>query len=679
MVEIFVNNVKLRVPRKSTVLEACDVLGVVVPRFCYHHRLNIAGNCRICLVEIEKSPKPQVSCAFPVVDNIRVFTETPLVRKAREAVLEFLLLNHPLDCPICDQGGECDLQDQTISFGSDRSRLYIIKRSVEDKNLGPFVKTIITRCIHCTRCVRFSSEIAGIETLGTTLRGRQIEIGTYVNKDFNSEISANIVDLCPVGALTSKPYAFQARPWELDSVESIDTTDGSGSHIRVDRKGRQIVRILSRRYDKINQEWLTDKARFVYDGIYRQRLISAYWKKEKLRSWKQVGSILIKLFHIPTTLILSNSTDIETIGIAKNIGRQLGWDVIAEENQGPLSLTPIFYITCLPIHKCQEADTCFLVGVNPRTEATIANLRLRQACIYGKSKIINLASLGDLTYSTVNLGLHPGHIIKWIEGYVEWFNCTQPLIVYGDSLRYRQDGASLHSGLRNFHQFKARDNWTGWWSLGRRSNTIGAQGLGFSKNSSVSNPLNYLLCNEEPKWLKKTSKIYNIYQGSHADTELNKNCDLLIPAATSLEQRSTYINWEGCAQRTQIPGVISHTWRSNYAILQWIKEEIKLQKGVSVYKSVPSLEGRTSLSFLKLRRPTKIIKTGFKNIVTEVLRTDRLTKASAILAKASSIQRRRAWNFGGVVPLMNNFAGNENRTHAPCLASRRSTTNLYPL
>ncbi len=654
MVEIFVNNVKLRVPNKSTVLEACDVLGVVVPRFCYHHRLNIAGNCRICLVEIEKSPKPQASCAFPVVDNIRVFTETPLVRKAREAVLEFLLLNHPLDCPICDQGGECDLQDQTISFGSDRSRSYIIKRSVEDKNLGPFVKTIITRCIHCTRCVRFASEIAGIESLGTTLRGRQTEIGIYVNKDFNSEISANIVDLCPVGALTSKTYAFQARPWELDSVESIDTTDGSGSHIRVDRKGRQIVRILPRRYDKINQDWLTDKARFVYDGIYRQRLISAYWRKENLRSWKQVGSILRKLFHIPTTLVLSNSTDIDTIRIAKNIGRQLGWDVIAEENQGPLPLTSIFYITCLPIHKCQEADICFLVGVNPRTEATIANLRLRQA---GKSKIISIASLGDLTYSTVNLGLHPGHIIKWIEGYVEWSNCTQPLIVYGDSLRYRQDGASLHSGLRSFHQFKARDNWAGWWSLGRRSNTIGAQGLGFSKNPSVSNPLNYLLGNEEPKWLKKTSNIYNIYQGSHADTELNKNCELLIPAATSLEQKSTYINWEGCSQRTQIPGVITHTWRSNWAIIQWIKEEIKLQKVISVNKSVPSLEGETSLSFIKLRRPTKIIKTGFKNIISEVLRTDRLTKASAILAKASSIQRRRAWNFGDVAPLMVDFCG----------------------
>ncbi len=679
MVEIFVNNVKLRVPNKSTVLEACDALGVVVPRFCYHHRLNIAGNCRICLVEIEKSPKPQASCAFPVVDNIRVFTETPLVRKAREAVLEFLLLNHPLDCPICDQGGECDLQDQTISFGSDRSRFYIIKRSVEDKNIGPFVKTIITRCIHCTRCVRFASEIAGIETLGTTLRGRQTEIGTYVNKDFNSEISANIVDLCPVGALTSKTYAFQARPWELDSVESIDTTDGSGSHIRVDRKGRQIVRILPRRSDKINQDWLTDKARFVFDGIYRQRLISAYWRKENLRSWKQVSSILKKLFHIPITLVLSNSTDIDSIGIAKNIGRQLGWDVISEENQGPSPLTSSFYITCLPTHKCQEADICFLVGVNPRTEATIANLRLRQACISGKSKIISIASLGDLTYSTVNLGLHPGHIIKWIEGFVEWSNCTQPLIVYGDSLRYRQDGASLHSGLRSFHQFKSRDNWTGWWSLGRYSNTIGAQGLGFSKNTSVSNPLNYLLGNEEPKWLKKNSNQYNIYQGSHADTELNKNCELLIPAATSLEQKSTYINWEGTAQRTQIPGEISHTWRSNWAILQWIKEEIKLQKGISVHKSVPSLEGKTSLSFIKLRKPTKIIKTGFKNLVTEVLRTDRLTKASAILAKASSIQRRRAWNFGDVASLMAYFAGNENRTHAICLEGRRSTINLYPL
>jgi len=272
MVWIYIDGHKLDAPRGATILQACSVAGIEIPRFCYHERLSIAGNCRMCLVEVEKSAKPVASCAMPIMENMRILTNTPLVKKAREGVMEFLLVNHPLDCPICDQGGECDLQDQAMVYGSDRGRFQEYKRSVEDKNIGPLVKTIMTRCIHCTRCVRFATEIAGVQDLGTTGRGRDTEIGTYIQKTFNSELSGNVIDLCPVGALTSKPYAFTARSWELKSTESIDVLDSLGSNIRIDVRGSEIMRILPRLHDAVNEEWISDKTRFAYDGLKRQRL-----------------------------------------------------------------------------------------------------------------------------------------------------------------------------------------------------------------------------------------------------------------------------------------------------------------------------------------------------------------------------------------------------------------------
>jgi len=274
MISLTINDVAYKVPRGYTILQACETVGVTVPRFCYHERLSIAGNCRMCLVEVARSPKLVVSCAMPASEGAQIWTDSPSVRKGREGVLEFLLINHPLDCPICDQGGECDLQDQAMVFGSDRSRFQELKRSVEDKNIGPLIKTIMTRCIHCTRCIRFSSEIAGVADLGTTGRGNAMEIGTYVQKLFHSELSGNVIDLCPVGALTSKPYAFTARPWELKSYESVDTSDAVGSNIRIDARGMEILRIIPRSNSSLNFDWISDKTRFQYDGFSNQRLIS---------------------------------------------------------------------------------------------------------------------------------------------------------------------------------------------------------------------------------------------------------------------------------------------------------------------------------------------------------------------------------------------------------------------
>lgn len=277
MIPVYVNNNLVLVPQTASVLEACETVGVTVPRFCYHSQLPIAGNCRMCLVEVEKSPKPQASCAMPVTKNMRVFTDTPLVKKAREGVLEFLLLNHPLDCPICDQGGECDLQDQALTFGSDKSRFFEFKRGTSDKNLGPLVKTIMTRCIHCTRCVRFASEIAGVGILGTTNRGKETEIGLYVGELMSSELSGNLVDVCPVGALTSKPYAFSSRPWELRSTETLDFSDAVGSNVVVELKETEILRIQPKQNDFVNRVWLSDRGRFSFDGYKNQRLITPFF------------------------------------------------------------------------------------------------------------------------------------------------------------------------------------------------------------------------------------------------------------------------------------------------------------------------------------------------------------------------------------------------------------------
>ena len=279
MIKIFINNQLVLVPANTSVLEACESVGIIIPRFCFHERLNVAGNCRMCLVEIEKSPKPIASCAFPVTQNMKIFTDSPLVHKARENVVEFLLLNHPLDCPICDQGGECDLQDQALIFGSDKTRFFFSKRAVEDKNCGPLIKTIMTRCIHCTRCVRFFQDIVGEEDFGTTLRGKETEIGTYIGKSLVSELSGNIIDLCPVGALTSKPYAFIARSWEIKNVETIDITDAVGSNIKVNFKEGEILRVMPSLNDAINEEWISDKARFFFDMLKTQRISQPFFKK----------------------------------------------------------------------------------------------------------------------------------------------------------------------------------------------------------------------------------------------------------------------------------------------------------------------------------------------------------------------------------------------------------------
>jgi NADH dehydrogenase (ubiquinone) Fe-S protein 1 len=395
MTKVFVNDIEVLVKRGSTALQACEAVGIEIPRFCYHERLSIAGNCRMCLVEVEKTPKPVASCAMPLMDGMKIYTDTPLVKKAREAVLEFLLLNHPLDCPICDQGGECDLQDQAIVFGSDRSRFYETKRSVEDKNCGPLVKTIMTRCIHCTRCVRFSTEIAGVEDLGTTGRGEDTEIGTYVGKALESELSGNVIDLCPVGALTSKPYAFTSRPWEIRNTNSIDTSDGIGSNTRIDFRGTEILRVLPRFNEEINEEWISDKARFMHDGLKRQRIGSTFQNKEGkiiATSWKsslnRVTSLFSNVDPSKISFTAGGTTNINTLVIMKDFLNKLGvsnYNYSTNDSCSPdLSKDYLFNGTIADI---ENSDVCLIINCNPRVEATLLNARLRKRYLQGGFKV----------------------------------------------------------------------------------------------------------------------------------------------------------------------------------------------------------------------------------------------------------------------------------------------------
>lgn len=326
MIKVVINGVDVFVSRGSSVLEACKEVGINIPRFCYHDRLSVAGNCRMCLVEIEKSPKPVASCAMPVVASMVIFTDSPLVKKARENVLETLLLNHPLDCPICDQGGECDLQDQTRLFGGDYSRFYSLKRTVEDKYCGPLIKTIMTRCIHCTRCVRFATEIAGVDTLGTLNRGQDTEIGAYLDRVFETELSGNVIDLCPVGALTSKPYAFLTRPWELRTVESIDFTDSLGSNTYIDYKESEILRVLPRNNESINQDWISDKARFSADSVKNQRINEIFYKdcgSFSTLDWSKAFDLLSDKFRVSNVLFLvSSNLDLEAVLYLRQLSKK---------------------------------------------------------------------------------------------------------------------------------------------------------------------------------------------------------------------------------------------------------------------------------------------------------------------------------------------------------------------
>ena len=558
-----VNGQEVHVPKGVTVLYACEQAGVDVPRFCYHHKLSIAGNCRMCLVEVEKSPKPVARRPMSVMPGMNIKTTTDLVKKAREGVMELLLINHPLDCPICDQGGECELQDQSYIFGSDRSRFTEYKRAVEDKELGPLVKTVMSRCIHCTRCVRFSTEIAGVQDMGITGRGNQAEVGTYVSKLLASELSGNVIDLCPVGALTSKPFAFSARSWELESTPSIDVTDGLGSNIRVDTRGAEVMRIVPRANEEVNEEWISDKARFSYDALKRQRLDRPMVRdgsgKLQETSWEfALEYVAEKLQSVePNAMraVAGKLCDAESMISLKDMMNKLGASHLTPEGMANTSAdVRSSYLFNSNLVGVEDADYVLLIGTNPRTEAPVLNVRLRRAVIAGGATVASVGPNADLSYPSEHLGDTTATVDEIASGKhaaCEAIKAAQnPMVIVGSELLRRPDAKVL---LKKIHAMcddlgVVKGDWNGFNVLHDAGGTVGALDIGFVPGTSASDnvpaQLVYSLGAEE---FDAPEGAFVVYQGHHGDKGAAR-ADVILPGAAYTEKTGTYVNTEGRAQ-----------------------------------------------------------------------------------------------------------------------------------
>ncbi|XP_033331196.2 NADH dehydrogenase (ubiquinone) 75 kDa subunit [Megalopta genalis] len=593
LVEVFIDDKPVHVPPGTTVLQAAAKVGVEIPRFCYHERLAVAGNCRMCLVEIEKQVKPVAACAMPVMKGWRVKTNSDLTRKAREGVMEFLLVNHPLDCPICDQGGECDLQDQSMAFGSDRSRFididYSGKRAVEDKDIGPLVKTVMTRCIHCTRCIRFASEVAGIDDLGTTGRGNDMQVGTYVEKMFLSELSGNIIDLCPVGALTSKPYAFVARPWETRSTDSIDVLDAVGSNIVVTHRTNEVLRILPRLNEEINEEWLSDKARFSCDGLKRQRLITPMMKingKLEAIEWEDALAAIARTAQgvaaNKCAAITGKLADAESLVALKDFVNRLGGETLATEQTFPKGGSGIdirsSYLLNNTIVAIEDADVVLLIGTNPRYEAPLVNTRLRKGYLHGEQTIALIGSKVDLTYDYEHLGQSPDIVVQLKNGTHPFSNtlkaAKKPLVILGVEQLTRKDGVNILSETQSLAQalgenLNASEGWKVLNVLHTNASQVAALDIGYSstiEDVKQAQPKILFLLGADDANIKKEDfpNTFIVYIGSHGD-EGASIADVILPGAAYTEKVATYINTEGRAQQTCAaitpPGMARPDWK----------------------------------------------------------------------------------------------------------------------
>jgi NADH-quinone oxidoreductase subunit G len=575
MPKITINNKEIEFEEGMTVLQACELTGVEIPRFCYHEKLSIAGNCRMCLVEMEKSAKPIASCAMPATDGMKIKTNTSFVEKARKGVMEFLLANHPLDCPVCDQGGECDLQDQSMFYGLDNSRYTENKRQVKEKYMGPLIKTQMTRCIHCTRCVRFATEVAGIPELGAIGRGEDMEITTYLEKSMESELSANVIDLCPVGALTSKPYAFEARPWELKKTETIDVMDAVGSNIRVDTYGWEVKRVLPRVNEDINEEWISDKTRYACDGLLKQRLDNPYIRENgKLRksSWDEAFKLLIKKIKSthPNEVagLVGDLADLEMIYSFKTFFNKCIGSKNLESRHDRIFINPkerINYIFNSSINGIEESDLILLVGTNPRLEATILNARIRKSYQKNAVDIFSIGDPGDLTYPYKFLGSNTSIIKEITEGSHKISekikNCKKPIIIIGESALYGQTGEYIFESIKSF-LFKnnfIRKDWNALNILSQQAAKVGAIDLGiysinennnfvfFDKLEKNEFKLLYLL-GADISNIKKENKFI-VYQGSHGDKGA-EIADIILPGAAYTEKNGLFVNLEGKLQNS---------------------------------------------------------------------------------------------------------------------------------
>ena len=619
MLKLKVNDIDVEVEEGLTVLQACEKAGAEIPRFCYHEKLSIAGNCRMCLVEMEKSPKPIASCAMPATEGMVIKTNTPKVEKARKGVMEFLLANHPLDCPVCDQGGECDLQDQSMYYGVDKSRFSENKRAVPDKNMGPLIKTQMTRCIHCTRCIRFATEIAGVPELGAIGRGEDMQITTYLEQSIQSELSGNVIDLCPVGALTSKPYVFEARPWELKKTETIDVMDAVGSNIRVDTYDWEVKRVLPIINEDINEEWISDKTRYACDGLLNQRLDTPYIKynnKFEKASWDEVFNIIKSkiensnkdkicgfvgdLVNMETSFIFKEFFD-RTIDNKNYESRSTNKFIDNSQREN--------YLFNSTINGIEDSDFILLIGTNPRFEATIVNARIRKSYLNNNTKIVSVNNVGDLTYPYKSLDGKTKTIKDIFEGNHsisnEIISSKKPMIIIGESLLNNESANYLFSLIKKFllKNEKISENWNSLNILSTDAATVGNLDLDLiNKNQDLIKDLYenkfeivYLLGQDNLNFNKKNEFI--IYQGSHGDKGA-EIADVILPAAAYTEQSGHYTNLEGKVQKSYKASYPPGKSKEDWEIVNNLAEFMNNRK---LFNDKEELES-SMFNYLKLKK-----------------------------------------------------------------------------
>jgi NADH-quinone oxidoreductase subunit G len=676
MAKLTINGQAVEVPSGITVLQACQTIGVEIPHFCYHERLSIAGNCRMCLVEIEKMPKPAASCAQPVMDGMVVHTDNEKVRKARNGVMEFLLINHPLDCPICDQGGECDLQDQAMAYGYDRSRYHENKRAVDEKYMGPLVKTIMTRCIHCTRCIRFATEVAGVEELGALGRGEHMEITTYLERSLTSELSGNVIDLCPVGALTSKPYAFTARSWELRKTESIDVMDALGSNIRVDARGNEVMRILPRLNDDINEEWISDKTRFVYDGLKRQRLDQPYVRREgRLRpaTWGEAFAAIAEkvksLRGEEMAALAGDLADCESMALLKDLMASLGCrNLDCRQDGARLDPTQragwLFNSTIAGV---DQADALLLIGTHPRLEAPVLNARIRKRWLAGEFPVAVIGERADLTYRYTYLGAGPDTLKELLEGrsaFAETLRSAgRPMLILGQGALARRDGAAVLAAARRLAEAcgLVKEEWNGFNVLHAAAARVGGLEVGFVPGQQGRDlegilagaaageiKLVYLLGADEIE-MKRLGGAFVVYQGHHGDAGAQR-ADVILPGAAYTEKAATYVNIEGRAQRTKLATFPPGDAREDWTILRALSEALghtlpyDTPAGVRTCLTAKSpvfsaIDRIVPAAWGPFGREGPMDPAPFRSAIANFYMTDPISRCSSIMAQCTAMRR----------------------------------------
>ena len=674
MPKLTIDGQEIEVPQGSTVLQACEAAGREVPVFCYHPRLNIAGNCRMCMVEVERMPKPQVACALPAADNMVVKTTTPQVHKARRGVLELLLINHPLDCPICDQGGECDLQDLTLFYGPDHSRFAENKRPVSDKYMGPLISTHMTRCIHCTRCIRFMDEVAGVSELGGANRGEHMEITTWVERALTSEVSGNIIDLCPVGALNSRPYEYKARTWELKKAESIDALDAVGSSIRIDARGPEVMRILPRLNEAVNEEWISDKTRFSYDGLTKRRLDVPMVKQEgKLRpstwghAFTAIRERVQRLDPAKVAFIIGDMVDTEALVLVRDLAARIGTPNVDCRQDG-VKLDPrsragwLFNTTIAGI---ERADACLLIGTNPRWEAPLVAARLRKRWTRGGFKVARIGVPFDQTYPVADLGAGATTLAEMVEGRHEWSDTFEsakaPMLILGTGAVARPDGAAILAQAHDLAERYAmiREDWNGFNLLHTAASRVAGMELGLVPGEGGRDVAGILEAAErgeiELVFLIgadeiDTSRLGNafvVYQGSHGDRGAT-SADVVLPGSAYTEKNATWVNLEGRPQRGKLavfaPGEAKEDWKILRALSEALGMKVPLDtlgavraRMIELVPHLGAINDVTPAPWASFGSAGPVDKAPFASPISDFYLTNPISRASAVMRECSRV------------------------------------------